>query len=72
MQFSEYKNQTFEPFDYKGKKDPFNYPMPGRKDTMCLSSIGAERDGMKTTTFKFQTVRSGSNNLNSVDIDGKL
>lgn len=65
MQFSEYKNQTFEPCNYGGKPDPFNFPMPGRADTMNLSSINADRDGMKTTTFKFQTKRSGSSNLNS-------
>jgi len=41
MQFSEYKTTPFEAFDYKGKTDPFNYPMPGRADTMALSSIQA-------------------------------
>ena len=39
---------------------------------MSLSSIRAEKDGMKTTTFKFQTGRAASNNLNTRDIDGKL
>jgi len=31
-----------------------------------------ERDGMKTTTFKFNTIRGSSQNLQAVDIDGKL
>jgi hypothetical protein len=72
MQFSEYKNQSFEACNYGGKPDPFNFPMPQRADTMALSSINAERDGMKTTTFKFDTKRCGSTNLNTGDIDGKL
>jgi len=46
--------------------------MPQRKDTMALSSIDADRDGMKTTTFKFSTFRSGSQNLITGDIEGKL
>lgn len=33
--------------------DPFNYPMPQRKDLMSLSSINLEKDNMKTTTVKF-------------------
>lgn len=54
------------------RPDPFNFPMPNRNDCMSLSSIRAEKDGMKTTTFKFQTGRGNSNNLNTRDIDGKL
>jgi hypothetical protein len=65
MQFSEYKNQTFEPINYNGKPDPFNFPMPNRRDLMSLSSIDHERDGMKTSTVKFQTKRADSLNLNS-------
>lgn len=72
MQFSEYKNQPYEPVNYNGRPDPFNYPMPGRKDTMNLNSIQAEKDGMKTTTFKFSTIRSTSQNLHTQDIEGKL
>ena len=54
------------------RPDPFNFPMPNRADLMSLSTIRADKDGMKTTTFKFQSGRSSSNNLNSRDIDGKL
>jgi len=46
--------------------------MPNRQDLMSLSCIRADKDGMKTTTFKFQTGRAASNNLNTRDIDGKL
>ena len=53
MQFSEYKNVPFERPNYGGKSDPFNFPMPQRNDLMCLSSIREDKDGMKTTTFKF-------------------
>jgi hypothetical protein len=72
MQFSEYKNQTFTPYDYKGTADPFNFPMPGRADAMNLSAINQQKDGMKTTTFRFTTGRQNSTNLNTNDIDGKL
>ena len=61
---------TFEPVDYHGKPDPFNFPMPNRKDLMSLSSI-QETDGMKTSTVKFQTKRDLSNNLATKDIGGK-
>lgn len=46
--------------------------MPNRHDLMSLSSIRADKDGMKTTTFKFQTGRAASNNLNTRDIDGAV
>ena len=72
MQFSEYKNQPFEATNYGTKADPFNFPMPSRSDTMNLSHIDYNRDGMKTTTFKFQTGRAASTNLLTNDIDGKL
>ena len=36
--------------------DPFNYPMPSRKDLMSLSTINPS-DGMKTTTKHFVTGR---------------
>jgi hypothetical protein len=51
--------------------DPFNYPMPGRKDLMSLSTIDPNRDAMKTTTRKFSTRRFESSNLNTGDIEGK-
>jgi len=54
------------------KKDPFNYPFPGRKDTMNLSIINRETDGMKTSTSKFMSVRSTSHNMFTRDIEGKL
>ena len=72
MQFSEYKNQPFEAANYHGKPDPFNFPMPNRNDLMRLNSIQADKDGMKTTTFKFDTKRDNSCNLFTSDIDGKL
>lgn len=33
--------------------DPFNYPMPTKKDLMSLSTIKTEADNMKTSTRKF-------------------
>jgi len=42
------------------RPDPFNYPMPQRSDCMSLSTINANKDGMKTTTFKFATGRGNS------------
>ena len=33
--------------------DPFNFPMPQRKDLMSLSKINYDKDNMKTTTVKF-------------------
>ena len=47
--------------------DPFNYPMPSKKDTMALSTINAS-DNMKTNTRKFHTRRFESTNLNTSDI----
>jgi hypothetical protein len=44
--------------------------MPGRKDTMSLSTIDFTRDNMKTTTRKFASGRFESANLNTADIDG--
>ena len=52
--------------------DPFNYPMPSRKDLMSLSTIRADKDGMKTTTSKFISSRATSMNLSGNDIEGKL
>ena len=54
------------------KNDPFNYPMLNRADLMSLNTITAKQDGMKTTTFKFQTGRGVSHNLATSDIIGKL
>ena len=50
--------------------DPFNFPMPNRKDLMSLSSIDYDKDNMKTTTVKFQTRRADSLNLFVTDIEG--
>lgn len=52
--------------------DPFDYPMPNRKDLMSLSVIDKGRDGFKTTTNKMTTMRQTSQNLNTHDIDGAL
>ena len=52
-------------------QDPFNYPMPSRKDLMSLSTINAS-DNLKTTTKNFITNRYTSTNLNTSDIQGKI
>ena len=52
--------------------DPFNFPMPSRKDLMSLSTINAEKDYMKTTTYKFNSIRAQSTNLSNADIFGKF
>lgn len=36
-----------------GGADPFNYPMPNRKDLMSLQTINPQKDIAKTTTKKF-------------------
>ena len=51
--------------------DPFNFPMPNRKDLMSLSTIDAKKDYMKTTTSKFTSKRAASTNLSNADIEGK-
>lgn len=43
-----------------GRSDPFNFPMPNRADTMALKTITCERDGMKTSTVKFESIRATS------------
>ena len=43
--------------------DPFNYPMPNRKDLMSLQTIDPMKDNAKTTTKKFASGRTESNNL---------
>jgi hypothetical protein len=50
--------------------DPFNFPMPNRRDLMSLSTINPAADTAKTTTKKFQSSRMESNNLNTSDIAG--
>ena len=54
-----------------GGSDPFNYPMPGRKDLMSLSTIN-QGDTAKVTTKQFTTSRYDSFNLQTKDIEGKL
>ena len=69
MQFSEERNLV------RGNPtigDPFNFPMPGKLDSMNLSTILTSKDNMKTSTVKFQTRRSESTNLSTSDIEGKL
>lgn len=51
-------------------RDPYNYPSLNRKDLMFLSTINQERDGQKTSTRKFITDRTVSNNLYNLDING--
>ncbi len=59
-------------FNHTGNIDPFNYPMPGRKDLMSLSTIDFGRDNMKTTTRKFASRRFESTNLTTADIHGNV
>ena len=56
----------------KSFADPFNYPMPGRKDTMSLAVITAERDQTKVTCNQYVSNRNSSQNLSNQDIDGKF
>ena len=51
--------------------DPDACPMPGRGDLMSLSTINNKVDNVKTTTGRFQTIRSVSNNLATSDIQGR-
>lgn len=52
--------------------DPFNYPMPNRKDLMSLQTINPNKDFAKTTTKSLITGRLESNNLNTSDITGNF
>ena len=73
MQFSEYAGQQMNTVSTSnGRPDPFNFPMPNRADLMSLSTINDKKDNMKTTTVKFQSFRSTSQNLVTNDIQGKL
>lgn len=60
MQFSEYANSPSATACSNGKPDPFNFPMPNRADTMSLNTITTIRDGMKTSTVKFDSMRGTS------------
>ena len=50
--------------------DPFDYPMPGRRDLMSLSVIDHNKDNFKVTTNKMTTNRNISQNLTTQDIQG--
>ena len=50
--------------------DPFNYPMPNRKDLMSLGSLSQEKDGFKMNTRKFASERKSNNALYTQDIQG--
>ncbi len=50
--------------------DPYNYPMPNRADTMGLSVINGNRDGMYTHTKKFNSSRQWNDSLKTTDIAG--
>ena len=54
----------------KSPADPFNYPMPNRKDLMSLSTLTHNIDNVKTTTKQFKTGRFQSVNLDTADIQG--
>ena len=52
--------------------DPFNWPMPKRTDLMSLSTLG-QRDVTRVKTANYaKRIRDISNNLNSLDINGKF
>ena len=51
--------------------DPYNYPALNRRDTMSLSLINQDRDGLRTHTKKFYSGRTWNDSLNTKDIDGK-
>ncbi|CDW75394.1 UNKNOWN [Stylonychia lemnae] len=52
-------------------KDPFNWPMPNRKDLMSLSSISKDKDLFRAKTAHVsQRQRSVSHNLATNDIQG--
>ena len=50
--------------------DPFNYPMPNRRDLMSLNTIDRELDGCKTNVRQFNSIRATSSNLITDDIQG--
>ena len=49
--------------------DPYNYPMPNRKDLMSLSNITPEKDGYLSKRNIFNTNRNVSSNLYNQDIE---
>ncbi len=52
--------------------DPFNWPMPKRADLMSLSTLG-QKDVSRVKTANYaKRIRDISNNLNSLDIHGKI
>ena len=48
-----------------------DFPMPNRQDLMSLATINQKKDGVSTTTKKFTSMRTVSNNLGTSDIQGK-
>lgn len=52
--------------------DPYNYPMPQRKDCMSLSVIDQWKDGEYTHAKKFNTNRGFNQALKTSDIEGTL
>ena len=50
--------------------DPYNFPMPNRKDLMSLGVLDAKKDGFKMHTKDLHTGRGISNNLYTNDIEG--
>lgn len=51
--------------------DPYNYPSMQKRDSMSLSVIKPDRDGMRTHTKKFYTGRTWNDSLSTQDIAGK-
>ena len=51
-------------------KDPYNFPMPGRTETMSLSVINQKRDGERTNKNKFYSHRHHNQALETKDISG--
>jgi hypothetical protein len=52
-------------------EDPYNYPMPCRKDLMSLSTINGAKDLVKTKVSSITTMRLVSGNLDNNDIEGE-
>ena len=48
-----------------------DFPMPNRADLMSLQTINQKKDAVATTTKKFTSMRTTSNNLHTGDIQGK-
>jgi len=61
----------FKPSDGTNERDPFNWKMPSRKDTMTLQGLREEKDLERVKTAQgVRTKRCQSNNMYCRDIQG--